>query len=112
MINLKDFIHVENYNGNLVATATLENNTIIKNTYIGYTKSKVKSLMCDYIKKNHVIASNGYLNIIDIYHGIDDYILLDTKSNNYKKLYYDKNGDTYFKLNNIKYNLNEFFKTK
>ena len=42
-----------------------------------------------------VIANNGYIGIIEIYQGIDDYIMTDT--NSYKKrIRYNKNGAPYF----------------
>lgn len=57
---------------------------------------------------NKIIASNGYINIIDIKYGIND--MIKTNNNRYKKIRYNKDGMPYFIQNNIRYNLNEFFK--
>ena len=57
-----------------------------------------------------VIASNGYIGIIEICHGINDYIITDT--NSYKKrIRYNKNGTSYFIENKQKYNLNDFIRS-
>lgn len=113
-MNIKDTILIENINGNKAcAWLPFDNCHVdkITNTYIGYSKRETLNKFSEYILKTlklNALASNGYINILDIYHGINDYILTD-KSCNYLKLYYSKD-DTYFVLNHVKYYLSEFFK--
>lgn len=60
-------------------------------------------------------ASNGYIVIEVIEEFGEPYIQCYIgEQNSYKfgrrkKIYYDKNGEAYFKINGIKYYINEFF---
>lgn len=58
-------------------------------------------------KNTGVIASNGYVGILDI---IDDYVLT-TLNKRYSKIKYTAAGEPYFIKYGVKYFLNEFFRT-
>lgn len=55
-----------------------------------------------------VIGTNGYINIVDIIHEIDDFVVLDDGSQHI--VWYGEESP-YFILNEEKYYLNEFVRT-
>ena len=60
-------------------------------------------------KQKKVIASNGTINIIEIIHSFDDFVVTDSNPRP-KKIYYERGESPQFKENGVWYKLDEFFK--
>lgn len=57
---------------------------------------------------NKIIATDGYINIIDIIYGVDDMIQLDDGTQH--AIQYDETGMPYFMIEDIRYNLDDFMR--
>lgn len=57
---------------------------------------------------NKIIATDGYINIINIIHGIDDLIQLDDGTQH--AIQYDEAGMPYFMIADTRYNLDDFMR--
>ena len=112
-MNIKDNIILEKINGHINCRyIPFDNYKVSEHIEINYfkrTKREVLKCFSNYVLSQlPYIASNGYINVLDIYHGVNEYILID-KTSNYLKLYYTKDN-VYFNYKGVKYNLNEFFR--
>lgn len=57
---------------------------------------------------NKIIATDGYINIINIIYGIDDMIELDDGTRH--AIQYDETGMPYFMIEDTRYNLDDFMR--